>query len=125
MDRGCGPEKVATVSTETVEIRITRSQVKACPSPEISVYRLDYKEGMTLHSALESIYKLMDPSLAFRPYRCGKGTCMSCIVSVNGTGKQACTTLLNPGDSVLVEPYPSLPIVRDLVTITSKKEMKR
>lgn len=101
----------------TVEITIRRGEPISGESTGDSVYTLEYQEGVTLHDALLYVYREMDPTIAFRPYRCNKGVCMSCLVSVNGKRQQACTTFLNPDDRVLVEPNIGRPVVRDLVTI--------
>jgi len=99
-----------------VEIVIRRSDPH---SPEISkdvVYVVPYNEGMTLHSALEYIYTVVDPTLAFRRYKCSRGICMSCLVTVNGKKRQACSTFINPGDHLLIEPVHGHPVIRDLAT---------
>ena len=100
-----------------VEIVIRRSNPHSQEMPEDSVYTLNYKEGMTLHSALNYIYETLDPTIAFRPYKCNKGVCMSCLVTVNGKNRQACCTFLKPGDHLLIEPFHQRPVLRDLVTI--------
>ena len=107
-------EKSANLK-RTVEIRIIRSDLSSSGCE--SVYTVDYREGMTLHNALDLIYRELDPTIAFRPYRCNKGVCMSCIVTANGKRQRACTTFLDPDDKVLVEPDGTRPVVRDLVTI--------
>jgi succinate dehydrogenase/fumarate reductase-like Fe-S protein len=119
MDRTGGTGRIdkSGNSKRTVEIRIRRAEPLSGDCTGESVYTLDYLEGMTLHNALDFIYKEIDPTIAFRPYKCNKGVCMSCLVSVNGKRQQACTTFLNPDDRVLVEPDYGRPVVRDLVTI--------
>jgi succinate dehydrogenase/fumarate reductase-like Fe-S protein len=99
-----------------VEIRIRRSNPDSQGLNE-SFYTVQYREGMTLHNALDYIYHTIDPSLAFRPYKCNKGVCMSCIVSINGKTKRACTAILKPGDHLLIEPAKSRPVIRDLSII--------
>jgi succinate dehydrogenase/fumarate reductase-like Fe-S protein len=101
-----------------IEIRIRRFNPSSKDGPTESIYLLDYHEGMTLHNALHYIYKTLDPTVAFRPYKCNKGICMSCLVSVNGKRQQACTTFLNPGDHLLIEPNSAGPLIRDLATIS-------
>ena len=99
-----------------VEIVIRRSNPHSQEIQRDTVYTLNYKEGMTLHSALDYIYKVLDPTIAFRPYKCNKGVCMSCVVTVDGKKRQACSTFLKPGDRLLIEPVSSRPLLRDLVT---------
>jgi succinate dehydrogenase/fumarate reductase-like Fe-S protein len=100
-----------------VEIRIRRRPPVSTVTYEESVYLLDYYEGMTLHRALEEIYKKLDPTLAYRPYRCNKGICMSCLLSVDGKSRQSCTIFLRPGDRILLESEKGHSHIRDLVTV--------
>jgi len=119
MDRTRGNSRINKSGNpnRTVEIRIRRAGPLQSESTGDSVYTLEYQEGVTLHDALLYIYREIDPTIAFRPYRCNKGVCMSCLVSVNGKKQQACTTFLNPDDRILVGPNIGRPVVRDLVTI--------
>lgn len=100
-----------------VSIIIRRSNPHSQEMPKEAVYILNYWEGMTLHSALDYIYSVVDSTLAFRPYKCNKGVCMSCLVTVNGKNRQACSTFLKPGDHLLVEPFQQHTVLRDLATI--------
>ena len=117
-------DKIMPQEELSVEIRIRRSAVDPRSDSQVSIYKLRFYEGMTLHQALQQVYRTEDASLAFRPFHCGKGTCMSCLISVNGKRKQACAMLLNPGERVFVEPDHSRPLVRDLVTIPLGTESK-
>ena len=117
MDGNCGTGRSGKTDDmiRTVEIRIRREEPNSKTTE--SVYTLDYKEGVTLQDALLYIYKEIDPTIAFRPFKCNKGVCMSCLVTVNGKRQQACTTFLAPNDKILVEPDVGQALVRDLVTI--------
>lgn len=115
MDQTGRHDKLGEIQRD-VEIVIRRSNPHSQEISKDAVYTLHYKEGMTLHSALDHIYKELDPTLAFRPYKCNKGVCMSCVVTVNGKKSQACSTFLNPGDHLLIEPASGRPLLRDLVT---------
>jgi len=99
-----------------VEIIIRRSDPHTPAIPKDIIYAIPYSEGMTLHSALDYIYRVLDPTLAFRPYKCNRGICMSCVVTVNGKKRQACSTFINPGDHLLIEPIHGRPVIRDLAT---------
>ena len=96
---------------EGIVIEIHRSDPR-----ERSVFHVNFSAGMTLHDALEHIYRELDPSLGYRPFRCNKGVCLSCLVSVNGRRQQACTTLLNAGDRLRVEAETGERVIRDLAT---------
>jgi len=100
-----------------IQITIKRADPKATQESGQKVFSLKYEEGMTLHNALQRIYQDQDPSLAYRPFSCNKGTCLSCLVAVNGKTRQACTTLLKPGDCISLEAETTRPLVRDLVTV--------
>jgi succinate dehydrogenase/fumarate reductase-like Fe-S protein len=104
-------------SGKQIEIRIRR--LPALPKDETkeSVYFLPFMDGLTLHRALEYIYNTIDPTISYRPFRCNKGVCLSCLVSVNGKRQQACITFLRPGDRLLIEPDQGHPVIRDLVTV--------
>lgn len=104
-------------SRNEIEIRIRRLPLSPGEGPAESVYTLPFSEGLTLHRAIEWIYTRLDPTIAFRPYRCNKGICMSCLLTVNGKRQQACVLFLKPGDRLLIEPDQSRPAIRDLVTI--------
>ena len=105
-----------------IEITIRRCDRRSGRESDKTVFVVRHYEGMTLHNALGEIYRRLDASLAFRPFSCNKGTCMSCLVSVNGKTQQACTTLLQPGDRLLVEPETAHRLVRDLVVVPSEKK---
>ncbi|HSB07729.1 MAG TPA: 2Fe-2S iron-sulfur cluster-binding protein [Thermodesulfobacteriota bacterium] len=116
MDRNSG-QTGSSESGNQIEIRIRRLPTPSQEEARESVYFLPFMDGLTLHRALEYIYNRLDSTVAFRPYRCGKGICMSCLVSVNGKRKQACITFLKPGDRLLIEPDRARPVIRDLVTV--------
>jgi len=99
-----------------IEIIIRRYDPRTSTIFKDVAYAIPYSEGMTLHSALDYIYTVLDATLAFRPYKCNRGICMSCAVSVNGKKRQACSTFINPGDHLLIEPVHGRPVIRDLVT---------
>jgi len=55
---------------------------------------------------------------------------MSCIMMVDGKGMRTCSRVLNPGESLLVEPMKGFPIIKDLavdfgVTITTPEGIFR
>ena len=115
MDQAGRDDKLGEIQKD-VEVIIRRSDPHTPAIPKDVVYAIPYSEGMTLHSVLEYIYTVLDPTLAFRRYRCNRGICMSCVVSVNGRKRQACSTFIKPGDHLLIEPIHGRPVIRDLVT---------
>lgn len=115
MDQADQDDKLGEIQKD-VEVIIRRSDPHSPGIPKDAVYAIPYRKGMTLHSALDYIYRILDPTLAFRPYKCNRGTCMSCVVTVNRRNRQACNTFLNPGDHLMIEPIHDRPVIRDLVT---------
>jgi len=106
------------------------------------VYKVEVSEGMTVLDALFQIQDRMDPSLAFR-YGCRGAVCGSCGMLVNKMPVLACGTQVDeirdlsmnlqdfppltdtpagwdPERSVLIEPLPNFPILKDLVVDLSK-----
>jgi succinate dehydrogenase/fumarate reductase-like Fe-S protein len=116
MDRECSRDGSGPSGNE-IEIRIRRFNPASREESKESAYVIPFVEGLTLHRAIEYIYNRLDSTLAFRPYRCDKGICMSCLVSVNGKRQQACITLLKPEDHILIEPDRDRTVIRDLVTV--------
>jgi len=57
----------------------------------------------------------MDGSFACRTSMCFKGHCGSCLVRVNGQDVRGCVTLVQPGETVTVEPHSGFRVIRDLV----------
>lgn len=70
---------------------------------------------MTVLAILRYIFRSLDPSLAFRDYDCYQGVCMSCLMVINGKQLRACSTLVEPGQEVTIEPISGHPLIKDLV----------
>jgi succinate dehydrogenase/fumarate reductase-like Fe-S protein len=121
MDRARKDKEELRDMAEDIQVTIQRFQPGGATGPEETVYSVKYREGITLHNALQQIYQNLDSSLAFRPFSCNKGICMSCLVVVDGRTRQACTMLLKPGERLWLKAEQSRPPVRDLVTVPSEK----
>lgn len=65
-------------------------------------------------TALKYVQNNLDETLAFRDYCCGCSWCTSCMMMVNGKGTRTCSKLLDPGESVVVDPLVGFPVIRDL-----------
>ncbi len=114
-----------------VELRVFRS-----PPGRYDVFEVEEREGMTVLEALFKIREEIDGSLAFR-YSCRGAVCGSCAVLINRIPRLACRTqvrdaksesvldlvaygpyvkpAVKTGGRILVEPLPSLPVIKDLV----------
>ncbi|MDJ0807287.1 MAG: succinate dehydrogenase iron-sulfur subunit [Gammaproteobacteria bacterium] len=74
----------------------------------------EVKPGMMLRDALLAL-KAQDESLTFR-HSCGEGVCGSDGLNVNGRNCLACITPLSDlKEPIEVRPFPSMPVIRDLV----------
>jgi len=85
----------------------------------LDTFEVPYTEGMTVQILLRSIYENIDPTLAFRDFRCGQGICNTCRIKVNGRAVRSCETLVRPGEEILLEPAND-EIIKDLVTQPDK-----
>jgi succinate dehydrogenase / fumarate reductase iron-sulfur subunit len=99
-----------------IHAKIFRSSVEDKEKEKrIGEFEVPYSKAMTLQTMLRYIYENLDPTLAFRDFRCGRGTCNTCLVKVNGRVKRMCETPVQPGQEVLLEPAPGQ-VIKDLVT---------
>ncbi|MFQ5759218.1 MAG: succinate dehydrogenase iron-sulfur subunit [Candidatus Bathyarchaeia archaeon] len=82
----------------------------------MSKYEVPVRKGTTLLDALMYIRDNFDETLAFR-HSCRMGQCGSCGIMVNGNPMLACYTqvLHLESDSLVIEPLPNMPIIKDLV----------
>ena len=72
--------------------------------------------GPMVLDAILHIKNTMDPSLAFRR-SCREGVCGSCAMNIGGRNTLACTSAWEdaPGDTVVISPLPSMPVIKDLI----------
>jgi len=94
-------------------------------APYYQTYEVPMDENLTVLYILKKIYTEIDQTLAFRENLCYKGGCLQCLMTINGSPAKACSTLIEPGAEILVEPYLKAAVVRDLVadfgtTVTTK-----
>ncbi len=85
-------------------------------APAFREYRVPVDDRISVLRLLDRIYQEQDPSLSFRNYCCGLQMCRSCLMKINWKKKFACLTLVDPGETVVIEPatYPENHI-KDLV----------
>jgi succinate dehydrogenase / fumarate reductase iron-sulfur subunit len=77
-------------------------------------YEVESAEPLSVMTLLAKIHEI-DPAFACRTSTCFKGSCGSCLLRVNGQDAFGCTTLVKPGESVVVEPHSRYKIIRDVV----------
>ncbi|EAX47722.1 ferredoxin [Thermosinus carboxydivorans Nor1] len=76
-------------------------------------YTVESSEPLSVMALLAKIHDL-DPTFACRTSTCFKGKCGSCLVRVNGQDVLGCTTLVRPGETVVVEPHSRFKLLRDV-----------
>lgn len=102
------------MSNEPVSLKIFRYDPGTDLMPAYTSYQVPWSEGLILLSAIKYVRDHLDETLAFRDYCCGCSWCLSCMMMVNGKGMRTCSRVLEPGESILVEPMKGYPIIKDL-----------
>jgi fumarate reductase iron-sulfur subunit len=110
---------------KVIRLSIRRSNPGFGEPPYDSIYEMEADRDMTILEILNQIYNHMDPTLAYRRYRCGRRLCRSCEVKLDGKTVRGCDTLLTPGKSYRLEPARTTSLIRDLVfTFDSPKRIE-
>lgn len=78
-------------------------------------YPIQTDREMNVMMILSHIFRHMDSTLAYRDYECYRGVCMSCLLKINGTGARGCSTIVKPGETVVLEPPDGHKVIKDLV----------
>ena len=81
----------------------------------LRTYEVETGREMTILEILQEIYSRLDPTIAYRRYRCGRRLCRSCEVKLDGKIVRGCATLLRPGEAYRLEPARPGSLIRDLV----------
>ena len=87
--------------------------------PYFDEFILPYDKGVTVLGILRYVYEKLDPSLAFRNYHCGALICGCCMLTVNGKQVKSCKTVVEPGTTVVIEPFNRDKVIRDLAVVFS------
>ena len=97
------------------KVKMFRFNPDTDAAPYYQTYEVPMDENLTVLFILKKIYSDIDSTIAFRENLCYKGGCLQCLLTINGTVAKACSTLIEPGSEVLVEPVFKYSVVRDLV----------
>lgn len=84
-------------------------------APYYKTYKVDFEGPTTVLSILKKIHE-KDHTLAYRDHICYKGICVACEARVNGRTVRTCSKVVKPGDTVVIEPLTTNPVIRDIVT---------
>ena len=81
--------------------------------PSYRDYQVPLTESLTVLEALFHLSAHGEDPPAFRRFRCNRGQCASCVMTINGRTRRACTTRVR--DGMVIEPLYDYPVIRDLV----------
>ena len=76
-------------------------------------YRVPLTESLTVLEALFHLIAHEEDPPAFRRFKCNRGQCAGCVMTINGRTRRACTTRVR--DGMVLEPLYDYPVIRDLV----------
>lgn len=102
----------SSLTTNTIRVRILRSDPSAEREPFWQEYELPFSPGQSVTNVLWMVNDLRDGSLAYR-VSCHRGICASCIMRINRKVRLACVTEVT-GDLELEPAFPKK-VVKDLV----------
>ncbi len=77
-------------------------------------FEIKVSQSATLLELLYKVREELDPTLAFRSM-CRAGICGTCAVKLNGKPVLACSTWIQEGECILIEPIDNFSVIRDLV----------
>ncbi|MHB2023484.1 MAG: 2Fe-2S iron-sulfur cluster-binding protein [Mycobacteriales bacterium] len=96
-----------------MELRVARRDAEGASASRIDQFEVPEFEGMTVLDALIWAREHVDPSLGIR-YSCrSANACKECLALVNGVATYTCT--VRALGTVLVEPLPHKPLIRDII----------
>jgi succinate dehydrogenase/fumarate reductase-like Fe-S protein len=100
---------------KVITARIYRCNPQDGQPSRYDTYQIENSHPMTVLMILRYIFRNLDPTLAFRDFECYQGVCTSCTMIVNGKRARTCSTMVEPGVEVTLEPLPRHPLIKDLV----------
>lgn len=100
---------------DIIRVSIRREDPLSGQDSYLRTYEVETKRDMTVLEILQEIYSRLDPTIAYRRYRCGRRLCRSCEVKLDGRIVRGCATLLHPGEIYLLEPAHPDSLIRDLI----------
>lgn len=113
-----------TENKKMITVRIKRFNPDTDKRAYFQNYAIELTQEKTVLDALEEIKATQDGSLTFRR-SCRHAICGSCAMMVNRRNTLVCTKplasiiskggLFSKADTVLIEPLPYLPVIKDLV----------
>lgn len=102
------------VITPCIKVAVWRFDPETGEKGRFQDFELATAEPLSVMALLAKIHE-EDASFACRTSTCFKGMCGSCLIRCNGKDVFGCTTLVNPGESVVIEPHSRFRAIRDVV----------
>ncbi|MCL4384831.1 MAG: 2Fe-2S iron-sulfur cluster-binding protein [Actinobacteria bacterium] len=103
------------MAKEKIKAKILRFDPDKDKQPYFQDYDIDVNGPVSISELLALIRRNIDSTLAFRTYKCYKGSCQTCVVRYNGKVVKACATQIMPNSEITLEPAAGGKVVRDLV----------
>ncbi len=104
----------ARMDEGTITVRVYRFDPEKEAAGRLEEHRVASAAPLSVMALLARVHEL-DASFCCRTATCFKGKCGSCLVRANGRDVFGCTTLVQPGETVTVEPHSRFAVVRDVV----------
>jgi succinate dehydrogenase/fumarate reductase-like Fe-S protein len=108
-------------TANTIHIRAYRFDPAEPARRGFQSFTVAAAEPLSVMTLLTEIHAL-DETFACRTSTCFKGQCGSCLVRVNGRDVLGCVTMVQPGETVTLEPHSKYRVVRDLVVDFSQPQ---
>jgi succinate dehydrogenase / fumarate reductase iron-sulfur subunit len=106
---------------KVITARVFRFNPKIDKNPKYEIYEIQNQSSTSVLNLLTYIHQNIDRSLAYRNYFCNVGLCRSCLLQIDGKNLRGCSKIVNPGDTVTIEPAKGYEVIRDLVVDFSSK----
>ena len=97
-----------------IRVKVLRSGLLPDADGHLQDFIVESQEPLSIMTLLAKVHEI-DASFACRTSTCFKGQCGSCLVRVNGKDVLGCTTLVKPGEAVIIEPHSKFKVIRDAV----------
>jgi len=100
-------------TAKTIHIRAYRFDPAVPARCGFQSFTVATAEPLSVMTLLTEIHA-QDETFACRTSTCFKGQCGSCLVRVNGRDVLGCVTMVQPGETVTLEPHSKYRVLRDL-----------
>lgn len=100
-------------TASNITVKVFRFEPGKDTEGHLQEFNIASQEALSVMALLLKVHEL-DHTFACRTSTCFKGKCGSCLVRVNGQDVFGCTTLVQPGETVVVEPHSKFKVIRDV-----------